>query len=279
MDQRASCMQELSRCCIVLLSMKRLLSALTLALKMCLYDLRYTKAPSAKQAKSKTPTVPYRVFPWENASESFKLGFDYNPELGIIATASRKGMYFLSISITAESKSILGVPTQPRPASNPSKYAYRQLTNCLIPVATCHYSLSPQREEDIDLFSVRTGKQLDSLFVATTEQWPPLTCITFAHLGNTLAPDLERKFRGGEQLSLLASQGGNITEWSCEGTCPVDEEDGKIDNDSGCVPGDCVVHDFRISSRTRYSTPSSEGSTSASETGRRHRPLFSRPHR
>jgi high-affinity nickel permease len=57
---------------------------------MSLYDLRYTKAPSKKQLKSKIATDPYRVFPWENTSFDFGFGFDYNAELGIIATASSK---------------------------------------------------------------------------------------------------------------------------------------------------------------------------------------------
>ena len=60
---------------------------------MSLYDLRYTKAPSTKQKKAKIATIPYRRFPWENTSFRYGLGFDYNSELGIIATASSSCRY------------------------------------------------------------------------------------------------------------------------------------------------------------------------------------------
>ena len=55
---------------------------------MSSYDLRYTKAPSENRKKPKVATSPYRLFPWENTSFSLGLGFDYSPELGIIATGS-----------------------------------------------------------------------------------------------------------------------------------------------------------------------------------------------
>lgn len=63
---------------------------------MSLYDLRYTKAPTKKQKKAKLATTPYRIFPFENSSFNFGSGFDYNPELGIIATVSSRSGYHLS---------------------------------------------------------------------------------------------------------------------------------------------------------------------------------------
>jgi WD40 repeat protein len=68
---------------------------------MSLYDLRYTAAPSNMQIESKIHTSPYRTFPWETASVSYQLGFDYHPELGVIATSSsisRSLMFAWSLS-------------------------------------------------------------------------------------------------------------------------------------------------------------------------------------
>lgn len=60
---------------------------------MSVYDLRYTKPPSKKEMVFQTDTPPYRIFPWENVSLKFRLGFDYSSELGIIATGSSKSKY------------------------------------------------------------------------------------------------------------------------------------------------------------------------------------------
>jgi hypothetical protein len=61
---------------------------------MSLYDLRYTKAPSEKEKKSKITTKAYRIFPWVNTSSRFSPDFDYNAELGIIATVSKTSKYY-----------------------------------------------------------------------------------------------------------------------------------------------------------------------------------------
>ena len=85
------------------------------------------------------------------------------------------------------------------------------------------------RHQGISLFSVRTGKKLHSI------QLPPsrnlVTCIKFSRTRSTTAPESSLRAQDNEPPSLLASAGGRLTEWSCQGNEWID--DGEADDQCG----------------------------------------------
>jgi hypothetical protein len=71
--------------------------------------------------------------------------------------------------------------------------------------------------QDIDLFSVRTGKKLRSMLHSSTFNSDPGTCLKFSRIRSTFPSRSDLRKIDNEPLSLLASSWTKITEWSCHG--------------------------------------------------------------
>lgn len=180
---------------------------------MSMYDLRYTKAPAKKQKNRKTATTPYRLFPWENNSFNFDSGFDYSPELGIIATVSSQSKRTCHNTPSHEVPALYKFPKSTESASltvHPSPFTALPSHRLMV---------TPRMvRQEIHLFSVRTGKKLRSLHLSNHDNnYSQATCIRFSRIRSTFAPESDLRAKDNEPLSLLASAGGWITEWSGQG--------------------------------------------------------------
>lgn len=61
----------------------------------------------------------------------------------------------------------------------------------------------------------------------------PVTCIKFSRIRSTFGANTELKARDNEPLSLLATSGGCISEWSCQGGIFSDDSDDGGDGGDG----------------------------------------------
>lgn len=93
--------------------------------QMSLYDLRFAKKPNLKRRKDYTiPCMEYPTFP---GSDRFGLGFDYDPELKIFATATDlpPNIPLPTSSPKSNNSILLFDPYSPHPLPTPSSFRYQ----------------------------------------------------------------------------------------------------------------------------------------------------------
>ena len=80
---------------------------------------------------------------------------------------------------------------------------------------------------EIQLYSVRTGKKHHSIVTSVTYEYTrPVSCIQFSRgMRSELSHVSELRASDPEPVSLVASQGGQIMEWSCQERSIDDESD------------------------------------------------------